>query len=145
MNLLLHIRDMERFWEKVDIRGDDECWPWKAGRHYSGYGRFWFSKKMYSNTLVFLFGKSEPLKNHALHSCNYSPCCNPNHLYDGTTRQNSIDARNSGKCKLRTPQIICIKILLSLEVKQFQIAKLFNVSECTISSIKNGLRWQEVK
>ena len=27
-----------RFWSKVDIRGDNECWPWTAYRNPSGYG-----------------------------------------------------------------------------------------------------------
>ena len=30
----------ERFWEKVDRRGDDECWPWKSPPdRQTGYGR----------------------------------------------------------------------------------------------------------
>lgn len=32
---------LERFWIKVDQRGDDECWPWIAGKNSSGYGSFW--------------------------------------------------------------------------------------------------------
>ncbi|MDH3604322.1 MAG: hypothetical protein OEU26_32350 [Candidatus Tectomicrobia bacterium] len=30
----------ERFWSKVDIQGDDECWIWTAKRNRYGYGEF---------------------------------------------------------------------------------------------------------
>lgn len=30
----------ERWWAKVEKRGPDECWPWKAARYLSGYGMF---------------------------------------------------------------------------------------------------------
>lgn len=31
----------ERFWEKVDRRGADECWLWTASTDRYGYGQFW--------------------------------------------------------------------------------------------------------
>lgn len=30
----------ERFWAKVDRRGDSECWPWTGALQPNGYGRF---------------------------------------------------------------------------------------------------------
>lgn len=30
----------EQFWEKVDRRGDDECWPWTGSRTAAAYGLF---------------------------------------------------------------------------------------------------------
>ena len=30
---------VDRFWEKVDVRGDDECWLWLSGTDGNGYGR----------------------------------------------------------------------------------------------------------
>lgn len=29
----------ERYWEKVDKRGPDECWPWKSPLRPDGYGQ----------------------------------------------------------------------------------------------------------
>lgn len=30
----------ERFWHKVDVRGPEECWEWKASLDTDGYGMF---------------------------------------------------------------------------------------------------------
>jgi hypothetical protein len=30
------------FWDRVDIRGPEECWEWKAGRSGEGYGCFFY-------------------------------------------------------------------------------------------------------
>lgn len=29
-----------RFWVKVDVRGPDECWPWRERLNRKGYGSF---------------------------------------------------------------------------------------------------------
>ena len=30
---------VERFWEKVDVRDSDACWPWLAATKQGGYGK----------------------------------------------------------------------------------------------------------
>jgi hypothetical protein len=30
----------DRFWAKVKIAGEDQCWEWTATRHKRGYGCF---------------------------------------------------------------------------------------------------------
>ena len=32
----------DRFWPKVQVGLDDECWPWLGYRARHGYGRFYF-------------------------------------------------------------------------------------------------------
>lgn len=32
--------DVPGFWEKADVGGADECWPWLASRFAGGYGQF---------------------------------------------------------------------------------------------------------
>ncbi len=41
-------KDIDRFWSKVRIKKEDECWPWIASRRTKdGYGSFRYKNKMY--------------------------------------------------------------------------------------------------
>jgi len=37
---MLAEKDKKRFWKKVDVKGIEECWPWKAGHTKFGHGVF---------------------------------------------------------------------------------------------------------
>jgi len=47
------------------------------------------------------------------------------------------------KAKLKNEDVLKIKKLLSQNVKQTDIAKMFNVSKMTISNIKNNKSWSD--
>ena len=82
------------FWQGVDIKTSDECWVWKRGKSKNGYGT-WTSKNSYVHRYAYeiTFG---PLKNLACHKCNNRLCCNPLHIYDGTYKDNTMDAIIAG-------------------------------------------------
>ena len=91
----------ERFWEKVDIRGEDECWEWQGSRHYVWkYGHFKVGKSSVAAHRV-----SWELHNNAkiekglvvCHKCDNPPCCNPNHLFVGTVADNNLDKKKKGR------------------------------------------------
>lgn len=97
----MHITDKEiaRFWGKVEVRGDDECWPWIAkARHHKGYGVMRISsmgRNIVASRISCFIAHGEPpegLKN-SLHSCDNPPCCNPAHLRWGTQKHNVEDAK----------------------------------------------------
>ena len=84
---------IERFWNKVDIRGCDDCWEWKYYKCKKGYGIVGFRvrgiDKLYKAHRVSLSLHSQYVDGmHCLHSCDNPSCCNPNHLKWGTNAEN---------------------------------------------------------
>ena len=85
----------ERFWQKVDKKGPDECWPWTAAvrNPKEGYGAFWLDgRHQPANRVALLFsGVDVPKGMVACHRCDNPGCCNPAHLFPGTPKANNDD------------------------------------------------------
>ena len=84
---------LKRFWSKVDIKGPDECWLWKAALTGHGYGGFMLKQGIIIGASRFALFTNAPDDNGlcALHKCDNRRCCNPNHLYWGDKKQNALD------------------------------------------------------
>lgn len=91
----------ERFWEKVDKRGPDQCWPWRGARLTdSGHGQLWDGERVRPATQISLELSGVRMNGRwALHKCNNPPCVNPAHLYPGTHADNIKDAVEAGAFK----------------------------------------------
>lgn len=76
----------ERFWEKVDKRGPDECWEWLARKCPLGYGRLWVAPnvRLAHHVSCMLHGIPIPgypkSENVIDHKCGNRGCVNPAHL-----------------------------------------------------------------
>lgn len=88
----------ERFLSLVDIREENECWPFKG---YIGKNRYGSLKINGKNMKAHRFAYE--VKNGAvpsglavLHKCNNPRCCNPSHLVAGTLSENMRHASSSG-------------------------------------------------
>ena len=86
--------DEKYFWSCVDIKGDDECWPWKKSLKPNGYGQTAIGMKFGHTRLAhrMAFQIANPDVDVEgkliLHSCDNKKCCNPSHLSPGTDSQN---------------------------------------------------------
>lgn len=78
----------ERFWEKVDRIGEDQCWLWKASQYKSGYGQFAnepahrIAYKLASGPI----GEGLEID----HLCRNKLCVNPAHLEAVPPRVNNL-------------------------------------------------------
>ena len=92
-----------RFWEKVDVRSPDECWPWlgaKKGNHEYGILSVPNNnrKQVYAHRVSAMihFGMFS-IKAMVCHHCDTPACVNPNHLYIGDVRSNARDMSSRGR------------------------------------------------
>lgn len=112
---------LKRFWGKINILNNNDCWEWNAAKTIDGYGRFKIAGKNYSpHRLVYeTFFCNIPDKMDICHKCDNPSCCNPNHLFLGTRSDNMKDCYTKG----RSLHILKMEKLRGEETKQ---AKLTN-------------------
>ncbi len=150
----------QRFWNKVDKRGPDECWLWKATISKNGYGSFKLAgKPQTSSRVAFLAANGRPPgADMVLHTCDNRACCNPAHLYLGDVTQNSRDmverGRNrtgpvkgeqNGNAKLTEDDVRQIKTMIRDGWLNQALADKFGVTHQMISKIRCGHFWQHVE
>lgn len=95
---LVDFKVIKRFMNYIDMRDDDECWPWLGGLT-NGRGMFSYQgKNEYAYRISYLINKG-PIPNGKLvmHSCDNGNCINPKHLKLGTHKDNSDDKIAKGR------------------------------------------------
>lgn len=163
--MFLFDSDIERFWNGVFIRGEDECWEWLRSCNNRGYGLFRLNGRtekahrvswVLQNGLISELFEGMPAC--ILHKCDNPPCCNPNHLFLGNRKINQKDSaikgrqcfpRNRGEfnphAMLTESQVCEIKALFREgKLTQEEIAGRFGVVCQIISRIKAGVCWSHV-
>lgn len=158
----------DRFWEKVDVRGPDECWPWTACKLPPyGYGQIndHGRARLASHVCWELHFGPIPDGMDVLHSCDNPPCVNPAHLFLGTDADNTADKMAKGRhryglgkrygnervppkgeehgmSKMTAAQVIEIR---QMRGTQRAIGDHFGITQAQVSNIKLRKHWKEVR
>lgn len=147
-------RDVDRFWAHVDKT--DTCWLWTASFASHGYGQIMVGGRMQrAHRVSWMVTHGEiPPGLRVLHRCDNPPCCNPDHLFLGTQRENVADMLNKGReargercgaAKLTSGQVAEIKVLLATHaMSPRSIAAKFGVSRGAIDHISYGSTWVHI-
>jgi len=90
----------ENILDHVEIDHASGCWVWKFSRNNKNYGRK--KTKQRNSTLAHrlsyeIFKGRIPEGLIVCHKCDNPPCCNPDHLFVGTFKDNSQDCIAKGR------------------------------------------------
>ena len=153
-------KDISRFWAKVDRRGPDECWEWKASRSPFGYGHFGINRRILLTHRVCwtIRNGAIPLGLCVCHRCDNPSCVHPSHLFLATQIQNLADrdrknrASGGSSCGASNPaatltenQVRQIRRRYAhAQITQRELAAEYNVSRRHVGRILQHQRWQHV-
>jgi hypothetical protein len=154
-----HVRDLAWLLKRVELDPATGCLIWTGVRNHRGYGRYHYTTdgavlngSAHRLALELALGRPLLPGMNACHRCDNPPCCNAEHLFEGTTEDNQRDCREKGRtrvrrheehgmAKLRNDDIPVIRAALAAGESQSSIAKRFGVGQARISEIKNGKAW----
>lgn len=85
----IRLTSQERFWPKVDRRGDNECWPFLAYLNRDGYGQFHGEGEVLAHRFAYRVLVGPIPEGLTLdHLCFNKACVNPAHLEPVTINEN---------------------------------------------------------
>lgn len=140
----------ERFWEKVEIAGPEECWKWLAGCTSDGYGVLTSSegKQLRAHRVAWGLENGEiPEGLFICHSCDTPLCVNPAHLWPGTHTDNQRDATTKGRspgAKLTVEEVILIRMVHPAQTFE-ELAETFQIHSFTVRQVVAGRTFKNVE
>ena len=132
------------------------CWEWQKGRDREAYGSIKRDRKTYRThrKSYEVFIGEIPKGIQVNHKCDNKICCNPNHLFIGTHKDNMKDRNNknrtakgedNGRAKLTENEVINIrKLWKSTRYTQKELSARFNVSAMNVCTIVNNKTWKHI-
>jgi len=135
---------------KVDGNG---CWIWQGRTDRDGYGLYWRDARRYRVHRVMcesVHGKL-PQRILACHECDVPQCCNPAHLWPGTSGDNTRDAAKKGRVahgerhgmsRLTSNGVMLASQRLIKGESQVDIARSMGVSPGALNLALQGKTWR---
>lgn len=136
------------------------CWEWQGGKLTGGYGEFKINfKNVTSHRFSYEIHKGKIPKGMCVcHSCDNPPCVNPEHLWLGTSKENTSDRHNKGRTpkgerifgsKLKTSDVLEIRKYYAENKHKAKwggvvMAKKYGVLPTTIDWIAKGKTWKHL-
>lgn len=134
------------------------CWLWTKDTYDYGYGKLSIGKGKQVRVHRYMYEKYKgeiPNGMNVLHTCDNPRCCNPDHLFLGTQKDNMVDAKAKDRIGYKIyygddhPNA---KITLEIADKirelyksgkyyQQEIGKMYGISQAVVSKIILNIAW----
>lgn len=144
---------MKDFLKKFEnnFRVTPGCWLWQRGVDKDGYGQFYAEGKnirAHRYSYKSYFGPI-PEGMCVCHRCDTPRCVNPDHLFLGTSQENTADRHAKGRTtvlngerhgasRLKSEQVLEIR---AMRGSHREIANKFGISATTVYRIKKLINW----
>lgn len=154
-----------RFWAKVNVLGKQECWEWQGTISNNGYGQMHRKRKqLYPHRVAWeLTHGGIPKGVFVCHHCDNKPCCNPSHLFLGTSAENTRDAMKKGllprgsknwmfgksgekhpNAKLTDSKVAEIRNRCANGEPQLTVAKCYGITQTNVWRIVHKITWGHI-
>jgi DNA-binding XRE family transcriptional regulator len=138
---------VERFWAKV--KKSDGCWLWTASTQ-GKYGQFHVAvgeSRAHAHRFSWeLHFGGIPDGMYVCHKCDTPRCVRPDHLFLGTSADNTIDMchkeRSTRKLNAAKAREILNKYRESPTITQEEVARQYGIDRSTVSLIVHGKLWK---
>ena len=145
------INQLTKFERKFTPEPNSGCWLWTGNTQPNGYGKVTMNKRnVYSHRASWLIHRGEiPEGLCVLHKCDTRCCVNPDHLFLGTKRDNTLDSYKKGRQPLREEKVQSkitqsqAREIRTMEGTHAKIAAVFGISRSLVSMIREGKLWKE--
>lgn len=92
-------KNIQRFKSKLIVKPSG-CWEYSGAKDADGYGMFWFdgkTKGAHQFSARYLAGYQINSGDQVCHTCDNPACCNPAHLFIGSTQDNTADRQRKNR------------------------------------------------
>jgi hypothetical protein len=148
-------RAVVRFWAAIDKNGAGGCWLWTGRKDPDGYGLVNLSGCHSAHRLAWLLirGSLPSAGVFLCHSCDVPACCNPDHLFLGTAKDNAEDCVRKGRSRVgeRNPQArmtagVVIDIYRAYQSGQRikDVAEQFGVTRFAVMRVVHRKNWRAI-
>jgi hypothetical protein len=152
---MLTQKESQKFWSRVQIVEGDGCWLWTAGKTGSGYGAIrMHGRQCLSHRIAFEDAYADvPPGLKVLHTCDNPPCVRPDHLWLGTSKDNTDDMCAKGRnafgedhpiAKLKCQDVENIRAMRAAGVSANAISEWYGVPYSSVAAIIDNRYWNHV-